>query len=106
MAGSDPPDIDIVATLSSGSTVCIEIHLYGLLEFKYKSLRTWARVYDTGLKVGRKFLENNPVICISFLDGAITDAGGEHLKAVHTLFQVREHDGHELLLPDMELRYT
>ena len=97
--------IDIMATLSNGSTVCIEMHLYGLMEFKYKSLRTWARAYGEGLKSGQKYLENNPVICISFLDGAITDSGGKPLKGVHTLFQVRERDGHELLLPDMELHY-
>ena len=97
--------IDIMATLSSGSRVCIEMHLYGLLEFKYKSLRTWARVYGEGLRESQKFRENKPVICISFLDGALVDADGERLKAVHTLFQVRERDGHELLLTDMELHY-
>ena len=97
--------IDIMATLSNGSTVCIEMHLYGLLEFKYKSLRTWAKVYGSELKRGQRFWENKPVICISFLDEAITDASGEPLKAVHMLFQIRERDGHELLLPDMELHY-
>jgi predicted transposase/invertase (TIGR01784 family) len=97
--------IDIMATLSNGSTVCIEMHLYGLPEFKYKSLRTWAKVYGGELKAGQKFWENKPVICISFLDDAIMDADGEALKAVHTLFQARERDGHELLLPDMELHY-
>ena len=97
--------IDIMATLSNGSTACIEMHLYGLPEFKFKSLRTWARVYGGELKAGQKFWENKPVICISFLDGAITNADDKPLKAVHTLFQVRERDGHELLLNDMELHY-
>ena len=97
--------IDIMATLSSGSTVCIEMHLYDLPEFKHKSLRTWARVYGEELKASQRFWENKPVICISFLDGAIRDADGKPLKAIHTLFQVLERDGHELLLPDMELHY-
>ena len=97
--------IDMMATLSDGSTACIEVHLYGLSEFKYKSLRTWAKVYGEGLRESQMYWENRPVICISFLDGAIKDATGEPLKAVHTLFQVRERDGHELLLRDMELHY-
>jgi predicted transposase/invertase (TIGR01784 family) len=97
--------IDIMATLSNGSTVCIEMHMYDLPEFKHKSLRTWAKVYGGKLKTGQKFWENMPVICISFIDGAIRDADGESLTAVHTLFQVRERDGHELLLHDMELHY-
>ena len=97
--------IDMMATLSDGSTACIEMHLYGLPEFKYKTLHTWARVYGEGLKESQMYWENNPVICISFLDGAIKDAAGEPLKTVHTLFQVRERDGHELLLPDMELHF-
>ena len=97
--------IDIMATLSNGSTVCIEMHLYDLPEFKHKSLRTWARVYSGELKSSQRFWENRPVICISFLDGAIRAADGKPLKAVHTLFQVLERDGHELLLPDMELHY-
>jgi len=97
--------IDMMATLSDNSTVCIEMHLYGLPEFKYKTLHTWAKVYGEGLRESQMYWENNPVICISFLDGAIKDATGEPLNAVHTLFQVRERDGHELLLPDMELHY-
>ena len=97
--------IDIMATLSNDSTVCIEMHLYGLPEFKYKSLRTWAKVYGGELKAGQKFWENKPVICIAFLDGAIRDADDKPLKKVHALFEVRERDDHELLLRDMELHY-
>jgi predicted transposase/invertase (TIGR01784 family) len=97
--------IDVMATLSNGSTVCVEMHLYGLREFKYKSIRTWAKVYGDELKESQKYWENRPVICISFLDGAITDAAGEPLKAIHTLFQVHERDSHEHLMTDMELHY-
>ena len=97
--------IDIMATLSNGSTVCIEMHMYDLPEFKHKSVRTWAKVYSGKLKAGQGFWENKPVICISFTNGAIRDADNKPLKAVHTFFQIRERDGHELLLHDMELHY-
>jgi predicted transposase/invertase (TIGR01784 family) len=97
--------LDIMATLSDGSTVCIEMHMYGLPEFKHKSLHTWAKVYGGELTSGQRYWESRPVICISFIDGAIRDADGEPLMAVHTLFQIRERDGHELLLHDMELHY-
>ena len=97
--------IDIMATLDSGATTSIEIHLYGLPEFKYKTVRTWAKLYGGGLKEGQKFWKNKPVICISFIDGALKDAEGAPLDQIHSLFQIRERDVRQLLLPDLELHF-
>ena len=97
--------LDIRATLADGTPVCIEMHLYDLNALKYKSLRTWARAYGEDLEPGQKYPEQNIVVCISFLNGPVKDSSGKPVDRIHSLFQVIERDGRELLLPDMELHY-
>ena len=70
--------LDIRATLSDGIEVCVEMHLYGLMEFKLKSIRNWARVYGEALAPGQGYAEGKPVICISFIDGPLT---ADHLRS-------------------------
>jgi predicted transposase/invertase (TIGR01784 family) len=97
--------LDIRATLSDDSTVCVEMHLYGLKEFKYKSLRSWARAYGEELEPGQEYTAQKPVICVSFIDGPITDSSGYPIEKVHAVFHVMERDDHRILLPEMELHY-
>ena len=97
--------LDIRAILSDGTTVCVEMHLYDLLGLKYKSLRSWARAYGEELAPGQRYQEQNMVVCISFLDGPVTDAAGNPIEKVHSLFQVMERDSHDTLLPDLEMHY-
>ena len=97
--------LDIRAILSDGSTVSVEMHLYGLTEFKYKSLRSWAKLYGEGLESGQKYTDQKPVICVSFIDGPVTDSVGCPIEKVHALFYAMERDDHRILLPNMELHY-
>ena len=97
--------LDIRAKLKDGTSICIEMHLYDLTALKYKSVRSWARVYGEDLKPGQEYPEQNTVICISFVKDAITDGKGDPIGKLHSLFQIMERDGHEVLLPDMELHF-
>ena len=45
--------LDIRALLDDGSTVLIEMHLYGLRDLKFKTIRSWSRAYGEELKVGK-----------------------------------------------------
>ena len=97
--------LDIRATLADGTTLCIEMHLYDLTALKYKTLRSWARVYGEDLAPSEGYTEQKSAICISFLNGAVTDAAESPVERIHSLFQVMERDGHEILVSDMELHY-
>jgi predicted transposase/invertase (TIGR01784 family) len=97
--------LDIRAELDDGSTVCIEMHLYDLTDLKYKSVRSWARVYGEELEPGQKYAEQNPVICIAFTDGPLPDGSGNPIGKVHSIFNIMERDSHEILIPDLELHF-
>jgi predicted transposase/invertase (TIGR01784 family) len=97
--------LDIRAKLADGTNICIEMHLYDVIALKFKTLRSWARVYGEELQPGQKYRDQNMVICISFAGGHVTDISGKPIKQVHSLFQVMERDSHEVLVPDMELHY-
>jgi len=97
--------LDIRATLDDGTDVCIEMHMYDLEELKYKSLRSWARAYGEELQPGQEYRSQGAVICISLMDGPVTDAEGAPVGKVHSLFQAIERDSHEVLVGDMELHY-
>jgi len=97
--------LDIRAALSDGSFALIEMHLYGLDEFKHKAVRNWAKVYGEHLEQGEDYTYQRPVICISFIDGSITDAHNIPIEKVHALFQIQERDSHQILLKNMELHF-
>jgi len=81
------------------------MHLYGLDEFKYKAVRNWAKVYAEQLEQGEDYTNQRPVVCISFIDGSITDTQDEPVEKVHSLFQIQERDNHQVLLQNMELHF-
>ena len=47
--------LDIRAKLSDQTIVLIEMHLYNLGEFKYKTIRSWARAFSEELKAGEGY---------------------------------------------------
>ena len=97
--------LDIRAVLIDGSTVCIEMHLYDTDEFKYKSLRSWARIFGEELESGEAYSEQKPVICVSFINGAIKDVNNMPINKVHALFQIMERDDYQILSNVMEHHY-
>ena len=97
--------LDIRAALDDGTTVCIEMHLYNLLDHKYKTVRSWARAYGEELQTGQEYSEQNRVICISFIDGPVTDALDRPIDKIHSLFLTMERDSHEVLLSESEMHF-
>jgi predicted transposase/invertase (TIGR01784 family) len=97
--------LDVLAQLSDGSEVCIEMHLYDFEELKYKSLRSWARVYAENLKSGQEYMSQKPVICVSFINDSISDADGRPVDRIHSVFHVMERDSRQVLLPNLEMHY-
>jgi len=98
--------IDIIAVLVDNTVISIEMHMYGIPEFKYKTLHTWARIFSDTIKEGETYTALKPVICISLINGAIRDANNKLIKGVHTLFQIMERDSHVVLSQSMELHYV
>jgi len=97
--------LDVKASLSDGSAVCIEIHLGDIAELKAKAIRNWARMYGIQLEKGLPYTSLKPVICVSFINGPVRDHEGNALDKVHALFQIRERDDGQVLTQDMELHY-
>jgi len=97
--------LDILAALSDGSHASVEMHMYGLLVHKRKTVRSWSRIYGENLEAGKEYSEQTPAICISFMNGPITDVNNKPVEKIHSLFQVLERDSREKLLDDMELHY-
>jgi len=98
--------IDVRATLSDGSTVLIEMHLYDLHDLKYKTVRSLARAYGEELESGEKYTSQRTSISIAFINGPVTNAAGDAIEKVHSLFHLSERDSHELLMTEMELHYV
>jgi predicted transposase/invertase (TIGR01784 family) len=94
--------LDIRARLADGTSILIEMHLYDMGEFKYKTLRSWARAYGEELGPGEGYSLQPPVVCVSFVDGAINGAAA---PKVHSLYQILERDDGDLLSGAMEMHY-
>ena len=97
--------LDIRATLTDGTSILIEMHLYDLTAHKFKLLRSWARVYGEELEEGQEYTEQKIVMHISFANGPLQDASGKHIEKIHSLFHIIERDGHEVLTSDLEIHY-
>ena len=97
--------LDIRAKLADGSNVSIEMHLYDIFAIKYKTVRSCARIFSEDLKKGKKYTVQKPTICISFVNGPISDYLGRPIDKVHSLFYIMERDSHELLLNESEIHF-
>jgi predicted transposase/invertase (TIGR01784 family) len=63
--------LDIRAQLDDGTTILIEMHMYGLGELKAKTIRSWARAFGEELEVGETYGEQPPTIAIAFANGQV-----------------------------------
>ena len=97
--------LDILANLSDGAVVCIEMHLYERGEIVFKAVRSTARTYGEGLSIGEKYSEQSGVISIVFVNGPIADASGSNIEKVHSLVQLTERDDHWLLTENIEMHF-
>ena len=94
--------LDIRAQLDDGSTTLIEMHLYDLEDLKYKTIRSWARVYGEELKKGEEYSTQPPVICISFVNGSLNDDGKQK---IHKCCMIMDIDDHTTFSDCLELHY-
>ena len=97
--------LDLRVRLDDGTSASVEMHLYDLMNHKFKTLRSWARIFGEDLKAGEDYARQNPVICISLINGPITNSKGRAVRKIHSLFKVMERDSHEVLMDAMELHY-
>ena len=94
--------LDIRAQMDDGSMALIEMHVYGLEDLKYKTIRSWARVYGAKLKKGEKYLTQPPVICVAFVDGSLDVEG---YQKIHKCCQIMDIDDHTVFSDSLELHY-
>ncbi|MCL1998776.1 MAG: Rpn family recombination-promoting nuclease/putative transposase [Turicibacter sp.] len=94
--------LDVRAELDDGSDVLIEMHLYDLLNLKYKTIRSWARAYGEYLKAGEEYRLQKPVICVSFVAEAFDekDAG-----RIHKCCKITDIASGEIFTDVLELHY-
>ena len=97
--------LDLRATFNDGTTVCIEMHLYDRVALKYKTMRSWARVYGENIGRGQDYVEQNAAICISFSNGPVADAVGKPIEKIHALVHAMERDSHEVIISGMEIHF-
>jgi len=94
--------LDVRAELDDGSEVLIEMHLYDMEELKYKTIHSWARVYNGGLKSGQDYSEQYPVICVSFMAKAV-DASEPN--KIHKCCKIVDIESKEIFTDALELHY-
>jgi len=94
--------LDVRAKLDDGSEVLIEMHLYDLLDLKYKTIRSWAWAYGEEIKEGEKYLFQQPVICISFINGAFDKKDADK---IHKCCKIADIETHEIFTDALELHY-
>ena len=102
--------LDIRAELDDGTTILIEMHLYGLGELKAKTIRSWARAFGEELVSGDKFAEQLPTITIAFVDGAVKPLVNVKKKKgetdkIHRLCMIMDRDDCSVFTDVMELHY-
>ena len=94
--------LDLRAQLDDGTAILIEMHLYDLFDLKYKTIRSWARIYGEELSGGEKYSAQPPVICVAFINGQIVDSEN---RKIHSCFKIMDIDDGTLLSDAMELHY-
>jgi len=100
--------LDIRAELDDGTTILIEMHMYGLGELKAKIIRSWARAYGEDLEVGGLYAEQLPTIAIAFTNGAVKPLEEkEDVKKdkIHRLCKIMDCEDNTVFTNAMELHY-
>ena len=94
--------LDVRAELDDGTTILIEMHMYGLGELKAKTIRSWARAYGEELEVGQSYTSQSPAITIAFTNGAFDPT--ENNK-IHKLCMIMDCEDYTVFTNAMELHY-
>jgi len=102
--------LDIRAELDDGTTILIEMHMYGLGELKAKTIRSWARAFGEDLEVSGKYASQLPTIAIAFTDGAVepiskSKNGQAEKSKIHRLCMIMDCEDYSIFTDAMELHY-
>ena len=102
--------LDIRAELNDGTSVLIEMHMYGLGELKSKTIRSWARAYGEELVVGQSYAVQQPTIIIAFTDGKVeaieeTKKSIVYKDKIHRLCMIMDREDFTVFTDAMELHY-
>jgi len=102
--------LDIKAELDDGTTILIEMHMYGLGELKAKTIRSWARVFGEELEVGNSYTAQPPTITIAFTNGAIESIKQPKdvctdTNKIHKLCMIMDCEDLTIFTDAMELHY-
>ena len=101
--------LDIRAELDDGTSVLIEMHLFGLVQLKSKTIRSWARAYGEELIAGDKYASQQPTIVIAFTDGQVKTIEKKASEAdkdkIHRLCMIMDREDLTLFTDAMELHY-
>ena len=102
--------LDVRAELDDGTTILIEMHMYGLGELKSKTIRSWARAYGEDLEVGQSYTAQPPTITIAFVNGAIEPIEKDNTKStkaskIHKLCMIMDVEDNTIFTNAMELHY-
>jgi len=100
--------LDIRAELGDGTTILIEMHMYGLGELKAKTIRSWARAYGEELEAGDEYSGQHPTVVIAFTNGKIeaTEGKEEPIKdKIHRLCMIMDREDFIVFTNAMELHY-
>ena len=85
--------LDVLAVLSSGTKVNIEVQLSNKGNIDRRSLFYWGKVYIESLKKGQDYSELPNVVAINIVDFDFPEKGG-----FHTCFHIREDSERSLIL--------
>jgi len=102
--------LDIRAELDDGTTVLVEMHLYGLGELKAKTIRSWARAFGEDLEVGKSYTSQPPTITIAFTNGTIESLENKKTiskdtSKIHRLCMIMDCEDYTVFSDAMELHY-
>ena len=97
--------LDIRAKLDDDSTILIEMHLYGIEELKYKTIRSWARAYGEEIKRGQSYSMQPPVVCVTFAEGSFDDDKNIKSQKIHKCCKIMDIDDNTVFTDALELHY-
>ena len=102
--------LDIRAELDDGTTILIEMHMYGLGELKAKTIRSWARAFGEELEVGGNYAGQPPTITIAFANGQIepiekTRSANADKEKIHRFCMIMDCEDLTVFTDAMELHY-
>jgi len=102
--------LDIRAELDDGTTILIEMHMYGLGELKAKTIRSWARAYGEDLEIGNNYTAQPPTIAIAFTNGTVEPVENDknpniNKDKIHRLCMIMDVEDNIVFTDAMELHY-